>query len=59
MKIFDKWFCKHKWKSHNKERFELESFKRVHGGEVSLGSTIFTKEILICEHCGKIKTIKY
>lgn len=58
-KLFEKLFCKHKWKSHSKESFQRETFQRVYGGEVSLGKSIYTTEVLICEICGKIKTIQY
>lgn len=58
-RLFEKWFCKHKWKSHYNEQFQEESFRRVHGGEESLGKTVFTKEVLICENCGKIKKLEY
>lgn len=57
--LFEKWFCKHKWLSHNKESYQRETFQRVHGGERSLGKNVFTREVLICEVCGKIKNIEY
>lgn len=47
-KIFEKWFCKHKWKVH----YTMEIYN-------SGGSPIPSKvrQTIICENCGKIKQI--
>ncbi len=55
-KLFEKWFCKHKWKSHHKKERELWE-QDLQGREVKTKD--FTREVLICEICGKIKTIEY
>lgn len=49
--LFEKWFCKHKWKSHSKQSRKIT--------ENNVFMTDYTREVLICEHCGKIKTIEY
>ncbi len=52
MSFFTTFFCDHKWKSHaKKEREEINADKEV--------IYEYTMEVLICEHCGKIKKIKY
>ncbi len=51
MNIFEKMFCKHKWKSHAKDRMTASNM---------LGyEKVFDREVLICQHCGKIKIIEY
>lgn len=57
MALFEKLFCKHKWKSHHKEE-RTESF-RIPNTEEYVKTKDFTREVLICEKCGKIKTIEY
>lgn len=42
--------CKHKWNSHAKA-------KRVR--EYETGNFEYTREVLICEKCGKIKIVDY
>jgi len=54
--IFQKLFCKHKWKSHSKKEMRVEYFNRYNQPR---GERDFTKEVLICENCGKVKTIEY
>lgn len=49
--------CKHQWKSHSKEKREKGVYDREQGKEIWLKDV--TREVLICEHCGKIKTIEY
>ncbi len=63
--IFEKLFCKHKWKTHIKKEYEWEETQIVDGTkmwykpviEVQIKSE--TTEVLICESCGKIKVIEY
>ncbi len=55
--IFEKLFCKHKWKTHTKKERSLS--ERVPLTDRSVLVKIFTREVLICESCGKIKTIEY
>lgn len=57
MGLFEKTFCKHKWKSHNKEGRTLS--ERVPYTERYVVVKEFTREILVCEKCGKIKQIEY
>lgn len=58
MKAFiEKWLCKHKWTSHVKELYQRTTYRTRDDKEV--GQSTFTREILICEKCGKIKTIEY
>lgn len=63
IEFFLKLCCRHKWKSHAKverewtqvEQISLTSpFPQVH--EVGYSETT---EVLICEKCGKIRTITY
>jgi len=57
-----KWFCKHKWVSHSKEAKSTQVYVRnILGDNYNPTDIIekFTKEVLICEKCGKIKIIKY
>ena len=53
MRLFEKLFCKHKWKSHNKEKRQIFNY------HTNMTEREFTREILICECCGKIKTLEY
>lgn len=59
--IFPQLFCKHKWKTHFKGKFQEEKMiMHPIGSASSTGITHdFTKEVLICEKCGKIKKIEY
>lgn len=62
MKLFDKLFCFHKWKSHHKQVITGETFMLniLGDGYNKTGVTKeFTREVLICEICGKIKKIEY
>ena len=44
--LFKKWYCSHKWETHAKE-------------PLVFNPDMHFVEILICEHCGKIKKILY
>lgn len=57
MKIFEKLFCKHKWKSHSKQA--REEHHRISPTFEYVKTREYTLEVLICEHCGKIKKIEY
>lgn len=60
--IFPQLFCKHRYKTHNKQEFQTETFTRpyVAGPYIPSGVTRdIVKEVLICEKCGKIKQIEY
>lgn len=51
-KLFEKWFCKHKWVTHAKKSYRItNAFSGSDYGE--------TEEVIICSECGKIKRIKY
>ena len=60
--IFDKFFCNHKWKTHHKREMKSTIFMPNIIGD-GLNKTEltkeFTREVLICENCGKIKQIEY
>lgn len=56
-KLFEKWFCEHKWKQHAKKVYEWE--EKVYGTWGKMITVSNTKEVLICQHCGKIKKIQY
>lgn len=55
-KLFEKLFCKHKWKSHVKQ--PVHQVKRDSYGEIILNHE-YIDEVLICENCGKIEKIRY
>jgi len=58
--IFAKLFCKHKWSSHAKNIINQVTY--AHNGYSWDATPIkkeFTREVLVCEHCGKIKIIEY
>jgi hypothetical protein len=57
MGLFEKTFCKHKWKSHNKQERTLS--ERVPYTDRYVVTKEFTREVLVCEKCGKIKQIEY
>lgn len=62
MTAFEKWFCGHQWKSHAKDKKSRETLVRniIGDGYNRTGAIIeITKEVLICEKCGKIKIIEY
>lgn len=62
MRLFEKWFCKHKWKSHSKEQKSNRTYVRnIIGDGYNPTDMVrhYTKEVLICEVCGKIKIIEY
>lgn len=54
--------CNHNWRSHSKEKKRTETYARNIIGD-NYNPTgivhVFTKEVLICEKCGKVKIIKY
>lgn len=55
-KLLEKWFCKHNWQSHEK----ADKVVTYYRGNVKIpGTKEFTREVLICKECGKIKTIEY
>jgi hypothetical protein len=53
-KLWRKWMCKHKWSSHAKK-----NYSRKISDHWGTRSSQYTREILICEHCGKIKELEY
>lgn len=56
MNLFKKLFCGHKWKKHAKTQYTKGSnFDAL----IFKNKYEYTQEILICEHCGKIKKIEY
>ena len=64
--MLNKLFCSHKWKTHTKVVKEYQQYYRT--GNVFDQNTQYKKvggttektiEVLICEHCGKIKKITY
>lgn len=63
--MFEKWFCKHKWKTHAKEKYEwseVEIVKHTEWWMEPMQQTIpysEVKEVLICESCGKVHLIEY
>ena len=57
MGIFIRMFCKHKWKTHTKKVYEW--IQKVEGTWDSIDTFSETIEILKCQKCGKIHTIKY
>lgn len=61
MDILKKIFCFHKWETHSKESKEEEIYKKNNLGDYKPTGVIkqFTREVLICKNCGKIKTIEY
>ncbi len=59
-------FCKHRWYSHAKSSTKYKTARAVEGtGNLWKGPRFLpvteelTKEIIICEKCGKIKTLIY
>ena len=54
-RLFEKWTCKHSWKSHNKQEFTRKGIDQ-YGHKYNHD---YTKEVLICENCGKIKIMQY
>jgi len=57
MGIFNRFFCRHKWVSHNKKEYRWK--EKVQGTWDRTETVSETVEILICEKCGKIHKIKY
>lgn len=63
--MFAQWFCKHKWKSHEKKVYEYDKFEVVPGSMLTWEKHVErvtysnTVEIMICEKCGKIKELNY
>lgn len=64
-KFWSKLFCSHKWRTHTKKKYEWDEESIVSGTELwhqpkfkiqSYGNTV---EVLICEHCGRVKKITY
>lgn len=59
------WVCSHRWKQHTKKEYEWEERSLARGTEYWIRPIIEnntvneTIEVLICEKCGKIKTVKY
>ncbi len=64
-KLFKKLFCLHDWKTHVKEKYNWPEQRIVPGTEdwwipvIEKEEYSSVTEVLICKHCGKIKTIKY
>ena len=56
MKILEKLICKHKWDSHDKQKREF--YYEFEPG-VKTARRVYTREVLICDKCGKIKQIEY
>jgi len=65
MRLFEKIFCLHKWKTHSKEVYEWQETEPIRGTlhwwKPMFQESTFeqTKEVLICDKCGKIKIISY
>lgn len=62
MKLFEKWFCKHKWKTHFKRDMKERQYiiNLVGDNYNDTGITKeYTREVLTCECCGKIIKIEY
>jgi hypothetical protein len=62
MKLLEKLFCKHKWKTHYKREMHGKTFVMNLAGDGYNDTGItkdYTVEVLICENCGKIKKIEY
>lgn len=63
--IIDKLFCKHKWKTHNKVKYNWVEKVPLRGTEYyylpQYQEQKFSEitEILICDNCGKVKKIDY
>lgn len=63
--LFDKLLCKHKWKTHTKEVYEWTQHEVDPTTQFWIQPVVNTydyketTEILICEHCGKIKKLVY
>jgi hypothetical protein len=63
--MFEKLFCRHKWKTHAKEKYEWKQIEIVE--ETKYWPTPIQQvieysnieEVLICESCGKIHQIEY
>ena len=54
--------CKHRWKSHLKKQITTRTFVANILGDGYNPTDItkdITREVLICEKCGKIKKIEY
>ena len=62
--MFRRLFCRHKWKTHAKEKYEWTEEIIVPGTEhwftpkLQKYEVSETKEVLICD-CGTVKIIKY
>ena len=65
IKLFEKIFCKHDWKTHTKKVYEWSEVKAVEGTEhwykpkwqqFEYSDTV---EILICKKCGKVHKVSY
>jgi len=62
-KIIDKLFCLHKWAVHEEHKREWEEKQILDGTQYWHAPVIMDikfssiKQVLICEHCGKIKEI--
>lgn len=61
MNLWTKFFCSHKWESHVKQPYIVKYKSHdILGNYYDTGLVDrYTKEVLICEKCGKIKTLKY
>lgn len=60
--LFPQLFCKHKWSIHQKiNKVERVFVSNVIGDGYNPTDARrdFTREVLICEKCGKIKKIEY
>lgn len=57
MRLLKKLFCSHKWKTFSKKEYNWE--EKIDGTWDKLQSFSETIEVITCEHCGKIKKIKY
>lgn len=58
-------FCKHKWITHAKEKYEWKEKEPVRGTEHWFAPMFVeieyskVEEVIICEKCGKIKKLIY
>lgn len=61
MSIFNRIFCNHQWKTHAKNEMVSEIYHpNIFGEYKPTGiQKHYTKEVFICQHCDKIKIIKY
>lgn len=57
MGLLNRLFCNHLWKTHAKKEYKWES--KIDGTWDRIEIVSETKEILICDKCGKIHKLSY